>query len=298
MSITSKGLTSRRWSCCCALLISLLSLAFVTIAVTVVLLAPETVLRLFSFEARGDIEQYWQTLESQTTAAHAPIPESLFARLPTSTPPPTVAVPTGAPTLESALLTATESPISTPTDAPVNPYQAWFRYAEAPLVVFVRAEGYMDLSFNRGGLFANAAWVGESHLGKPLAILEFPEEALTLLCEIYFNRCQTPLYRVDDVDFRPGGMVIYGSISIGIGWQRVGVALRVNEDRRTLGLGGVILNGEVFAPPTSGRLADILNEAIGRGNQALRTLHLDAPPYSLRLSEIWFTDGLFLAVME
>lgn len=268
------------------------ALTLVISAAAVALFAPGVVLRLFSFDSRGDVDQFWQTLESQATDAPAPLPESLFARLPTSTPPmiadAATETPPGLPSIE----------MPTPTATPVNPYQVWFRYAEAPSTVFVIAEGYMDLSFNRGGLFANAAWVGESHLGKPLGIVEFAEETLPLLCATYFNGCRTPLYRVDRVDFRPGGMVLYGSINAGVQWQQVGLALRLNEDRRTLALAGIVLNGEVFAPPTSGRLADILNEAIGRGNQALQVMRLESPPYTLRLSEIWFSDGLFVAVME
>lgn len=298
--------TPRRRGCGCALLAFLAALTLlISAAAAVALFAPGIVLRLFTFDSRGDVEQFWQTLESQTTDAPAPLPESLFARLPTSTPPMIAAAPTSAPTPEplptQSAAPPTDAPPTetpTPTATPVNPYHVWFRYAEAPSTVFVIAEGYMDLSFNRGGLFANAAWVGESHLGKPLGIVEFAEEALPLLCATYFNGCRTPLYRVDRVDFRPGGMVLYGSINAGVQWQQVGLALRLNEDRRTLALAGIVLNGEVFAPPTSGRLADILNDAIGRGNQALQVMRLESPPYDLRLSEIWFSDGLFVAVME
>lgn len=300
--------SAKRRGCFRLLLIGCAPLLLITCIAVAALLSPGTVLRLFNFDRRGDLETFWHELEPEVTQAIL-LPPVLREQLPTATRAPTLTPTRSAPLAAQPTVTEipliadpTELPFTpetpTPTPTPTSIYQAWFRTSTIPEVVLVKAEGYMNLSFHRTGLFANAIWVGESYVGQQLGILEFEETAVEMLCELYFNNCRTPFYRVDRVDFRRGGMVVYGGINVGFWWQDVGVALVLNPDNRSLRFAGVLLDEELYAPPTQGRIADVINDLVTRGNAALQQLTIQADAYTLHFSEMWFDEDRFVAVLQ
>lgn len=315
-----KRLTSRpRWG----LRLLLVLLIMLALGVAVALLAPGLVLQLLNFAPQGDIETFWETIE-HAEAVENPrddaaengvprrLPEALVARQPTPshTPPPptptvfttaTTALSQATATLAATLPPATETAqpptfIPSPTGT-VNPYADWFASASVPPGVVLTSEGFLTLGLQAGDTFASALWFGESITGGSLGIVEFQETAIPSLCEKLFNGCRTERYRIDRVDFRPGGLLVYGSVNIGALWQSLGVALLLDDDRRSLRVAGVIIGRMVYQAPSSGPIASVLNDLAGRGNAALSGLRVQGGGYDLPLTELFFDDDRFIAVL-
>lgn len=280
--------------CARLLLIPLVAVMAALCIVGLIVLSPGSALQILNFDRRGDLETYWETIEPQTTREVADLPPILLDGLPTARPSLTPA-PSRTPDASQ-----TPAPTSSffPTALPTNPYQAWFRTAYIPRILQVNAEGFLNVGFQQSGLFADAVWVGENYNGTPLGILEFDESAIGLLCEAYFNGCESPLLQVNRVDFRRGGMVVYGRVNTGLWWQEVGVVLLLNPDNRTLDLGGLLVNEEIYAPPEDGQLAAVLDDLLRRGNAALTALTVQADDLTLRFAQMWFDDQRFIAVLE
>lgn len=311
------------------LLVLLIALA---LTVAVALIAPGLVLQLLSFNPQGDVETFWETIEQTENSQPSQqveissgdgvvprrLPQALIARQPTAStlpPTPTLAAATQLPpTLIAAtqapptLATATQLPptptlIATtqapPTLAPtgtVNPYADWFAQASVPAGVVVTGSG-LTLGLQADDTFASALWFGESIDGGSLGIVEFPESAIPNMCARVFNGCRTERYRIDRVDFRPGGLMVYGSVNVGMVWQSLGVALLLDDDKRSLHVAGVIVGDTVYQAPTSGPIATVLNDLTRRGNAALAGLRVQGGGYDLPLTELFFDDDRFIAVL-
>jgi hypothetical protein len=307
-SSTAKRLTSRRrW-----ILLALTLLALVCTAVIIALAAPGVVLQILSFAPRGSVESFWQEVETvagEPSSADALVPrrlpESLILLQPTAAPTLPPSTPTPAPTMNPASATTALPPTHTPspptiTPSPTesaNPFAGWFSQATVPSGVVLSAEGYLRLALSADDTFASALWFGESVAGESLGIVELHESAIPALCSQIFNNCRTDRYRIDRVDFRPGGLMVYGSINLGVGWQSLGVALLLDDSRRSLRAAGVIVGDAVYQVPSGGPIASILSDLAARGNAALERLRVQGAGYDLGLTELFFDDDRFIAVL-
>jgi hypothetical protein len=311
---SKERLTSRpRW----ALRLLLALLVALALVAAIGLLAPGLVLQLLSFAPQGDVETFWEIIEQAESVESIPerdgppqdggvprrLPEALIARQPTASP--TALPPTPTEVLTATPAAATEPPATvtpippTLTPAPtgtVNPYADWFAEAAVPSGVMVTGSG-LTLGLQANDTFASALWFGTSIDGNSLGIVEFPESAIPNMCAKVFNGCRSDRYRIDRVDFRPGGLMVYGSINLGVLWQSLGVALLLDEDKRSLRVAGVIINDTVYQAPTSGPIASLLNDLTVRGNAALAGLRVQGGGYDLPLTELFFDDERFIAVL-
>ena len=287
-----------------------------------ILFGPQLLLRALDFVPRGKVETYWTQLEQQASVEPQPLPAILSTRrptvvaaLPTDTRQPGTATFTAAPTLTAAPVAIPVSPAAampdqatplpsdtpTPTDppTPTNPYADYFSVAFEPDSVRVLARGYLNLSVQGSQTFANALWVGRDTNDQPFGVAEFDESAIPALCQQYFKNCVSPHFRVDQVDFRPGGMMVYGSVNVlGLYWQPVGVALLLDSTRTHLKLAGMVWNGEVYEMPTNGPLASTLKDLANRGNAALDHLNIYASGYDLTIAELYFDDTRLMVVLK
>ncbi len=291
-----------------------------------ILFGPPLLLRVLNFVPRGEVDTYWTQLEQQASVAPQPLPAilstrrpTLVAALPTDTRQPGTATFTAAPTLTATPVRVTASPTAatpdqatplpsdtptlTPTDpptpTPTNPYADYFSVAFEPDSVRVLARGYLNLSLQGSKTFANALWVGRDTNDQPFGVAEFDESAIPALCQQYFKNCVSSHFRVDQVDFRPGGMMVYGSVNVlGLYWQPVGVALLLDSTRTHLKLAGMVWNGEVYEMPTTGPLASTLKDLANRGNAALDHLNIYASGYDLTVAELYFDDTRLMVVLK
>jgi hypothetical protein len=147
--------------------------------------------------------------------------------------------------------------------------------------------------------FAEAFLIGESIEGSPLAVAEYREDALGSLCDFWMSGCKTNRYRIERLDFRPGGMIVYGDINIeGVYWyENVGVALQLNADRISFEPVGIVWDDELFALPESGPFADRIAELAALGNRSLAALRMEIGGTPVRLAELRLTDEQFLLIL-
>jgi len=291
------------------------------------LFGPALILRALNFVPRGSVETYWHEVEQQSiTSEPQALPAILSTRLatrvalaptavsteqvsntPSVTPMPTLArtatvPPTGSPqatALPTNTPTSVSTPIPTPTPTPTNPFADYFSSAFQPQKVHIFSRGYLDLSMNGSQTSANALWIGKDTGNQPLGIIEFDENAIPQLCQLYFNNCRDPRFRIDKVDFRPGGMEVYGSINVvGLFWQQVGVVFLLDANNVTLHLGGMIWNDEIYEVPKSGQIATTLTDLTNRGNAALKGLTIDADNTHMTIAQLYFDDNRFIVVLK
>jgi hypothetical protein len=128
--------------------------------------------------------------------------------------------------------------------------------------------------------------VGESGT-RQIAQATFSENGLVDLCRQYSNFCgaQGDPVRNASIDLKPGGGIVYADIRVeGLGWQRVGVVLRVNDFNR-LEVVGVDIDGTLYAAPP-GNIGQIINEAESTANNVLNQLTMQAGGEQYRLSQV------------
>ena len=64
------------------------------------------------------------------------------------------------------------------------------------------------------------------------------------------------------------------------------VAVTLGADQKSFQAAGVVFNGVMYAIPTSGDIAILVNNLVERGNAALRDLRVQANGYSLSLIQM------------
>jgi hypothetical protein len=306
----------------------ILLLALVALALVLALVLPPIMLRVLNFVPRGNVQSFWNEVQQETGTAPAALPSILQTRLPpevvalpTSTQtlsatPTTIIPPTLQPTLTKPVATqaavtaqATETPSETlvptlppsPTVTPTatNPYAAWFSSAIEPERIRIFSKGYLDMTLSSSKAFADALWVGKDTNDLPLGIIEFDENAIPQLCALYFNNCRDPRFRIDKVDFRPSGMLVYGSLNIAnLFWQQVGVVMVLDDKGLTLKVAGMVWNEEVYEVPKTGPIATTLTDLTSRGNAALSTLDIFATGYEMTIAQMYFDDNRFIVVLK
>jgi hypothetical protein len=241
--------------------------------------APQVILTHLDFEARGLLEDFWADRRFAVDVTEsAPAPR----RLPTRDPLPALllALPT------AALQPAQPTPLNSP-DLPVD------RLA-APIYINLYAEGYVDVTVPTDQTFAESFAFVRQPDDAVTAAFAFREKALTQICSVWLNDCQMPLARLESVDFRQDGVIVYGSVFLGAFWQTLGVILVPADGGQGVGfaLGGVVIDGKVYRVPRTGAVADALSDLLDRANRALDRLTLRTPNYTLALRQIALDDRL------
>lgn len=248
--------------------------------------APQVILTQFEFEEQGALEDYWvarqfeldPTLNTPTQRrllpTRDPLPALLLA-LPTATPQPEQPTPLPAPTLFVERLTA-------------------------PNYINLYADGYVDVTVPTDQAFAESFTFARQSGGTIAAAFAFRETALEQICRVWLNDCQIPLARVESVDFRQDGMIVYGNVFLGAIWQTLGVILVLDEGDggMAFALGGVVIGERVYRVPRTGPVAERLGDLLDRANRALERLTLRTNDYTLALRQITLDDGLMTLLWE
>lgn len=248
--------------------------------------APQVILTGFEFESEGALEDYWvaRRFEIDPTL-NAPVQRRL---LPTRDP---------LAALLLALPTVTLVPAEpTPQPAPTLLVDRLI----APTYINLYAEGYVDVTVPTDRAFAESfAFVRQSD-NAIAAAFAFRENALDQICRVWLNNCELPLARVESVDFRQDGMIVYGSVFLGAIWQTLGVILVLEEGESGMAfaLGGVVIDEMVYRVPRTGAVAETLGDLLDRANRALGRLTLRTNDYTLALRQITFDDGLMTLLWE
>ena len=254
----------------------------------VVLLAPAlpgVVLQLVGFTPKGSVDEFWQDLELQVT------PVNIVGNLPPVPPqgagsglPGTGATPT--PVIISGLdgASVAEDVSSTPPD-----YNGWFQTASIPQVLVV-SSSTGSVTVNTSEAYVSDARFGMGVDGFPLGVIEYQENALPGICATWLRGCVTDQFAVTVVDFRPGGLLVNGTVNVGGVTQSLGLALGLGADGKSMVPQGIVLGGQLYAIPQSGDIADYVAEAVSRSNEALGQLQVQADGRSLGLVQMQIMD--------
>lgn len=262
--------------------------------------APQVILTQFEFESEGALEDYWvarrfeidPTLNAPVSRPPLPTRDALAAlllALPTVTPVP--AQPTSQPA-DPTLQPIQPTPLPAPT--------LLVDRLTAPTYINLYAEDYVDVTVPTEQAFAESfAFVRQSD-NAIAAAFAFRENALDQICSVWLNNCELPLVRVESVDFRQDGMIVYGSVFLGAIWQTLGVILVLEEGESGMAfaLGGVVIDEMVYRVPRTGAVAETLGDLLDRANRALGRLTLRTNDYTLALRQITLDDGLMTLLWE
>ncbi len=250
---------------------------------------PGVILRFIGFTPKGSVETFWEEQAAQMT------PLSIVGNLPAA--PPTVeggvaGVPGNTPTpVIIAGATATPPPgNSAPTAGTGGPsYTGWFQAASVPQTLSITSSmGSVSASLAEAHV-ADARF-GTGVDGFPLGVIRYQENAIDGICATWLRGCATDQFRLNAVDFRPGGMVVYGSVNAGGIVQTLGLVLTAGADAKSLVAQGIVLGGQLYAVPQSGDIANYVSEAISRSNEALGQLQVQAAGMNLGLVQMQFAD--------
>jgi hypothetical protein len=169
-------------------------------------------------------------------------------------------------------------------------YGGWFRSAATPSSIAIHAGGSGGMALSGSEIFAETVWFGEGIDGYPLGIIEYREDALGGICRTWLQGCATDQYLVRSVDFRPNGMVIYGSVYLGGLWQDAGAAVVITSDGIGFQAVGVVINGTLYALPPAGEVTQKVNEWVAQGNAALRQTMVEVDGLTLGLAQMRASD--------
>jgi len=173
--------------------------------------------------------------------------------------------------------------------AGASPYQSWFQSYNVPAEIQVSSTTG-SVTLRTAESFTDAAWFGQAVDGAPLAVISYNEAALDGICRTWLRGCVTEQFQVTAVDFRSGGLLVYGTASLGGLTQALGLALVLGPDMKSVAAQGVVLNGRLYGVPASGDIASYVNQAVAQTNTALSQLRVQADGYALGLVQIRLTD--------
>ena len=252
--------------------------------VLVIQLQPGLLLQLVGFQPQGDVDEYWiEQITLEVVTPHYSILE---------TPSATVTTPTSRPPRA-----ATQTPA--PTQDPRNIYLSWFEQSQSPDTLTVFSEGVINATFESELAHAEIFEIGTDVDGRNLGLIEFEEDAWRDICVSWAEFCETDIYRVREIDFRPGGAIIYLSLFVeGIPLQDVGVTMILEPGGIHMTAAGIILNDELYAFPSEGLIANTLSHLIQRGNHALTQAHIQTELHDLTLMNLYFTDNQLFMVLR
>lgn len=277
--------------------------------------APGLLLRVIGFQPRGNVEEVLDRAVPSTPFAieMPPAPPGIGGGIVTNTQPgpmPTPVVVSG-PVPTVVVVPAVVSPGGNASDSGGQPaggniaaappsgaaaYAGWFRTVATPPSLNLSGPGG-SFAVNTADSYASTVWVGTGVDGYPLGLVEYRENALDGLCRTWLQNCAIEQARLTSVDFRPGGLIAYGTVNLGQIAQDIGVAVALGADRKSLVPVGVVVNNQVYAVPAEGQIADMVNDIVSRANNILRDVRVQAGGYTLSLVEIGLTnDGVMFVL--
>lgn len=310
---------------------------FIVLSVILGLLAlrfgPELVLRGLNFTPEGSVDAVWETIalepapflggiddgegeSSGVVIGRLPTPtlpiilEADFTEVPidpspTGTPAPTHTLPAQVIVLSSPTDALSATPTNTPAETPTisvtattDPRTA-FRRITTPDILNVISPGYLDVTAPARSVYAESLIFSQNQLGERLVVAVFDEDSLDGLCAEWLNDCTHPLLKVNSVDFRPDGMIVYGTVRLTDAITRdLGVAMRLDRSEEILQfrMVGVVLDGTIYRLPATGQVAEVTRELLRRGNDALAALTLRAGEHEYALRNIVLDDDRLMIV--
>lgn len=129
--------------------------------------------------------------------------------------------------------------------------------------------------------------------GTTTYLLTIDEESLNrLIWELLFPQSQEKgRYRDSTIDLQPGGLVLYADVHLGIRWQRAGLLLTQDQGALTLSPAGVVVDGNLYAMPEPGSLAQLLLPDVRPARRAVEDLVIVGPlPGEARVDVARFHD--------
>lgn len=251
-------------------------------AVLMISALPGLLLQVVGFRPQGSVEDFWEqvVVTPFEVVNLPPTPPAVQGQAGVTGPTPTpVSVAGGATGSSSNSAGASGS----------NPYQGWFQSYSVPAEIQM-SSGTGSVMLRTAESLTEAAWFGQAVDGAPLALISYNESALDGICRTLLRGCVTDQFRVTAVDFHPGGLLVYGAVSLGGLTQGLGLLLVLGPDAKSVAAQGVVLNGQVYTIDVNADIARYVNQTVAQMNTALRQLRVQASGYSLGLVQIRLTD--------
>jgi hypothetical protein len=141
--------------------------------------------------------------------------------------------------------------------------------------------------------------------GPSVTTVTFSESEALAICHERSTICRTGSDQVRSiqVDFRPGGGIVYADVNTGVFWQRVGIVVQLDPSHTQFQVVGVDVSGVVYNPDTlpfglSDEVGDLIRDFEREGNEALRQLTVDADGRVYRLYDIIIDDQTLTVLMQ
>lgn len=244
---------------------------------------PGLLLQAAGFRPQGSVEDFWeQVIVTPFEVVNLPpTPPAVQGQSGATGPTPTpVSVAGGATGSSSSASAGTSSS---------SPYQGWFQSYSMPAEIQM-SSGTGSVALRTAESFTEAVWFGQAVDGAPLALISYNESALDGICRTLLRGCVTDQFRVTAVDFHPGGLLVYGAVSLGGLTQGLGLLLVLGPDMKSVAAQGVVLNGQVYTIDVNADIANYVNQMVAQMNTALSQLRVQGNGYSLGLVQIRLTD--------
>ena len=144
---------------------------------------------------------------------------------------------------------------------------------------------------------------GNTDDGRDVATAQFTEQGLVDLCNQRDNFCANGDgdFRNIGIDLRTGGAILQADLNTNspLGWQRVGIVLRLDNTNTRFAVVGVDYGGSVYDPNSLPfDVSDVIDEIDRIGNDLLRQLAVNTGGENYRLSQIIIDDDLLTIVMN
>jgi len=147
----------------------------------------------------------------------------------------------------------------------------------------VTIPGYGQETFNQAD-FNIAA--GEVATGVVTAAVTITEADFERLCHNQPQRCNREAFDDLEVDFRPGGVIIYADVQAALG-QKIGIAVTIVDAGRTIEVAGVDIGGALYdVNSLPDDLKRIVQEARQIVDQSIDTMTVTIGGQALRLYDI------------
>jgi hypothetical protein len=104
-------------------------------------------------------------------------------------------------------------------------------------------------------------------------------------------------YQLNSVDFRPGGAVLYATVTVSGFTQQIGAVLLVDGSGRRFTVAGIDINGQLFTAPNN-EIAQVLYDIERLGNDALSQFTLQANGRLYTLASMSVDDNYLTLTMQ
>jgi hypothetical protein len=144
------------------------------------------------------------------------------------------------------------------------------------------------------------ASVGQDSTGVETALISVDQNGLYQeICRRDNTICDgtNGQYQLTGVDFRPGGAVLYATVTISGFTQQIGAVLLVDASGRRFTVAGIDVNGQLFAAPNND-IAQVLTDIEARGNDALSQFTLQANGRLYTLASMIVDDNYLTLTMQ